>query len=74
MMELRVNLHRQLEAIEAKVIQLFALVAEDLRGVTQALLDDEDVLDVVIDRGARADPADGRHRLRDVADRRRFLV
>jgi len=50
MIELRVNFHRQLEAIEAKVIQLFALVAEDLQGVTHALLADEDVLDVVIDR------------------------
>jgi len=36
--ELRREFDRELEAIEAKVIELFALVAEDLPGVTEALL------------------------------------
>jgi phosphate transport system protein len=48
--ELRVNFHRQLEAIETKIIHLFALVAEDLEAATQALLGGNDVLELVIDR------------------------
>ncbi|MDQ2814585.1 MAG: phosphate signaling complex protein PhoU [Actinomycetota bacterium] len=36
--ERRQEFERELEAIEAKVIELFAMVAEDLPGATQALL------------------------------------
>ena len=36
--EQRQEFERELEAIEAKVIELFAMVAEDLPGATQALL------------------------------------
>ena len=35
----RVEFDRELEAIEAKVIELFGMVAEDLPAVTQAFLD-----------------------------------
>ena len=38
MVEPRPEFERQLEDIEAKVIELFAMVAEDLPGATQALL------------------------------------
>ena len=38
MVEHRQEFQRELEAIEAKVIELFAMVAEDLPGATQALL------------------------------------
>ncbi len=38
MVERRQEFQRDLEAIEAKVIELFAMVAEDLPGATQALL------------------------------------
>jgi len=38
MVEHRQDFNRELEAIEAKVIELFAMVAEDLPGATQALL------------------------------------
>jgi phosphate transport system protein len=38
MVEPRKEFERDLEAIEAKVIELFAMVAEDLPGATQALL------------------------------------
>src|SRR5256714_14509163 len=38
MAEPRREFERELEAIEAKVIELFAMVAEDLPGATQALL------------------------------------
>src|SRR5271169_4915771 len=38
MVEHRQEFERDLEAIEAKVIELFAMVAEDLPGATQALL------------------------------------
>jgi len=38
MVEHRQDFQRELEAIEAKVIELFAMVAEDLPGATQALL------------------------------------
>ena len=38
MVEPRQEFERALEAIEAKVIELFAMVAEDLPGATQALL------------------------------------
>src|SRR5512142_1092089 len=42
---------RELEAIEARVIELFAMVAEDLPGATQALLDgDNEVLGVLAER------------------------
>ncbi len=38
MVEHRQEFTRDLEAIEAKVIELFAMVAEDLPGATEALL------------------------------------
>ncbi len=38
MAEHRQDFQRELEAIEVKVIELFAMVAEDLPGATQALL------------------------------------
>ena len=38
MAEHRVEFHRELDGIEAKVIELFAMVAEDLPAATQALL------------------------------------
>jgi phosphate transport system protein len=51
MVEHRQEFQRDLEAIEAKVIELFAMVAEDLPGATQALLSgDSDVLAVLIER------------------------
>ncbi len=48
--------HQQLHTIEDKVIQLFALVAEDLAVATEALLSgDVDALKVVVDREAVID-------------------
>ena len=38
MVEHRQEFQRELEAIEGKVIELFAMVAEDLPGATEALL------------------------------------
>lgn len=47
----RQEFDRELEAIEGKVIELFAMVAEDLPAATQALLaGDEDVLAVLVER------------------------
>ena len=47
----RQEFERELEAIEAKVIELFAMVAEDLPGATEALLTaDGAVLKVLIER------------------------
>jgi phosphate transport system protein len=48
--ELRVGFHRQMEVLEAMVMQLFATVSEDLERATQALLDGTDALDVVMER------------------------
>jgi phosphate transport system protein len=49
--ERRQEFQRQLGAIEAKVIELFAMVAEDLPGATQALLTgDNEVLGVLTER------------------------
>jgi phosphate transport system protein len=49
--EHRQEFERDLEAIEAKVIELFAMVAEDLPGATQALLTgNADVLRVLNER------------------------
>jgi phosphate transport system protein len=49
--EHRQEFQRELEAIEAKVIELFAMVAEDLPGATRALLSgDNDVLRVLTER------------------------
>src|SRR5215468_10207793 len=49
--ENRQEFQRELEAIEAKVIELFAMVAEDLPRATQALLTgDDEVLAVLIER------------------------
>ena len=51
MAEHRQDLQRELEGIEAKVIELFAMVAEDLPGATQALLTgNADVLRVLNER------------------------
>jgi len=51
MVEPRAEFERQLEGIEGKVIELFAMVAEDLPKATQALLDgDAAVLAVLIER------------------------
>jgi phosphate transport system protein len=51
MVEPREEFERQLEGIEAEVIELFAMVAEDLPKATQALLNgDNDVLAVLIER------------------------
>ena len=49
--EQRQEFERELEAIEAKVIELFAMVAEDLPGATQALLTgNTDVIKTLADR------------------------
>jgi len=51
MVEPRQEFERDLEAIEAKVIELFAMVAEDLPGATQALLTgNNDVLQALTER------------------------
>jgi phosphate transport system protein len=51
MAEHRQEFERELEAIEAKVIELFAMVAEDLPGATHALLSgDNDVVKVLTER------------------------
>jgi phosphate transport system protein len=51
MVENRQEFQRQLEAIEAKVIELFAMVAEDLPKATQALLSgDDEVLQALTER------------------------
>jgi phosphate transport system protein len=51
MVEPREEFERQLEGIEAEVIELFAMVAEDLPKATQALLNgDNDVLALLIER------------------------
>ena len=44
MAEHRQEFQRELEAIEAKVIELFAMVAEDIPGATNALLSGDDEL------------------------------
>jgi phosphate transport system protein len=47
----RQGFHRELEAIEAKVIELFAMVAEDLPGATRALVGgDHEVVRVLAER------------------------
>jgi phosphate transport system protein len=47
----RQEFERELEAIEAKIIELFAMVAEDLPGATHALLSgDSEVLQVLTER------------------------
>ncbi|MBV9660260.1 MAG: hypothetical protein JO337_03800 [Acidimicrobiales bacterium] len=51
MVELRIQFHRQMETIEAKIIQLFALVAEDLAAATEALLSgDTATMDLLSER------------------------
>jgi phosphate transport system protein len=51
MAEHRQEFERELEAIEAKVIELFAMVAEDLPGATHALLTgDNEVVRVLAER------------------------
>ncbi len=51
MVEHRQEFQRELEAIEAKVIELFAMVAEDLPGATEALLTgNNEVLGVLAER------------------------
>jgi len=50
--ENRQEFQRELEAIEAKVIELFAMVAEDLPEATRALLSgDRDVVRLLRERG-----------------------
>ena len=52
MPEHRQEFQRELEAIEAKVIEMFAVVAEDLSEATRALVsDDVRVADVLAERG-----------------------
>src|SRR5580692_629192 len=47
----RQEFQRELEAIEAKVIEMFAMVAEDLPGATRALLTgDNEVITVLAER------------------------
>jgi phosphate transport system protein len=54
--ELRSEFHEQLRAIEGKTIQCFALVAEDLKVATEALLSgDADALKVISEREAVID-------------------
>ena len=56
MVESRQEFQRELEAIETKVIELFAMVAEDLPKATQALLNaDNQVLPVLAEREQRID-------------------
>ena len=56
MTEPRREFERELEAIEAKVIQLFAMVGEDLAEASQALLDGNDaVCQVLIERDKEID-------------------
>jgi phosphate transport system protein len=51
MVEHRQEFQRELEAIEAKVIEMFAMVAEDLPGATRALLTgDNEVITVLAER------------------------
>ena len=51
MVEHRQEFERELEAIEGKVIELFAMVAEDLPGATEALLTaNNEVLRVLTER------------------------
>jgi len=51
MVEHRQEFERELEAIEAKVIELFAMVAEDLPGATHALLSgNNDVIKALAER------------------------
>ena len=51
MVEHRQEFQRELEAIEARVIELFTMVAEDLPGATRALLSgDNDVVRVLAER------------------------
>jgi phosphate transport system protein len=54
--EHRQEFQRELEAIEAKVIELFAMVAEDLPGATHALLTgDNEVVRLLTERGKTID-------------------
>ena len=56
MAEHRQEFQRELEAIEAKVIELFAMVAEDLPGATHALLTgDNEVVRLLTERGKTID-------------------
>jgi phosphate transport system protein len=49
--ELRTNFHNQLRATESKVRQLFAFVADDLAGATQALLSgDQHIVAILSER------------------------
>jgi phosphate transport system protein len=51
MRERRADFERELEDIEAKVIELFAMVAEDLPGATHALISgDNDVIGLLTER------------------------
>jgi phosphate transport system protein len=50
----RAEFHKELEAIEAKVIELFAMVSEDLPKATQALLTGDDEVIAVLTERERA--------------------
>ncbi len=54
--ELRLQYHQQLEEIEARVIQLFAMVSDGLAAATAAVLEgDRDVIGVLVERDAVID-------------------
>lgn len=54
--ELRTGFHQQMGDVEAKIIQLFALVAEDLAAATQALLSgDTDSMQILASREVEID-------------------
>src|SRR5579859_1289193 len=56
MAEHRQEFHRELESIEGKVIELFAMVAQDLPEATNALLSgDDDILAALIERDQEID-------------------
>jgi len=48
--EHRQEFERELEAIEARIIELFAMIAEDLPEATKALLSDDDVVQLLTER------------------------
>jgi phosphate transport system protein len=72
MSELRKEFHQQLKAIEASVVELFALVAEDLGLATEALLNsDAGTLKVVAERQTKIDAIYGE--LEHLVDRQLVL-
>jgi phosphate transport system protein len=70
--EQRQEFERELEAIEAKVIELFAMVAEDLPGATHALLSGDD--EVIETLGEREQAIDALYpQIEDMANREILL-